>query len=168
MGNDVATMLDAVSAAYGRPGGLKVWQGELPEAGEHPLPYGIARMAGYQVVPWTPGGGWVEGTARLEPISRDEAATLLAFIAVDSMAHPKFRPAPPDLLGAIADGLDALGPSTSFFSSGDWCRLERIFRASNGSVIAWDSSGISEATFDTGVIAHNGQSAFIIWAEEED
>lgn len=146
----VTAMLVELARGRGGYGGLRTWFGEMPSASEGDEPNAVARMVGYVA----------KGSAWFTELSGDEARETLTFLAADSLVMPSGVIAPESTVECFAKGIERLGPQAQFFSNGRWHEYTR----SNG--FGWN--GISDATFDAGVIGLNGQVAFIAWVEEED
>ncbi|WP_068874407.1 MULTISPECIES: hypothetical protein [unclassified Phenylobacterium] len=147
----VTAMLVEVARGRGGYGALRSWFGQMPFASDGGEGAAIARMAGYAVDP---------SAAAFVELSAAEACDALAFFAVDSMVMPRGRAVSPSVADTFAKGVERLGPQARFFSNGRWHDYAKV------SSFGWH--GISDATFDGGVIGLNGEVAFIVWVEEED
>lgn len=130
---------------------LRSWSGATPPVADEAKPYAVARAVGYEVAP--------ESNA-LQPLSGPEAARVLAFFASDTIVMPTGRPAPEELVLTLERYIARLGSDARFYSNGRWHEYART------NPFGWH--GISDATFDGGVIGLNDEVAFIFWVEEED
>lgn len=146
----VTAMLVEIARGRRGYGALRTWFGQMPYASEGDEPNAVARMAGYIA----------EGSAPFTELSGDEARETLAFLAADSLVMPSGAAAPQTAVDCFAKGIERLGSQARFFSNGRWHEYTR------SSSFGWH--GISDATFDAGVIGFNGEVAFIAWVEEED
>jgi len=146
----VTAMLVEVARGRRGYGALRSWFGQMPYASEGGEPNAVARMAGYNV----------EGPAAFVELSADEARDALSFLAADSLVMPNGAAAPVAMVESFVRGIERLGPQARFFSNGRWHEYTR------SNPFGWH--GISDATFDAGVIGLNSEVAFIVWVEEED
>jgi hypothetical protein len=146
----VAAISVEVARARRGYGAFRSWFGAEPYASEGDEARAIARMAGYVV----------EAQAAFIELSAGEALAALSFFAVDSMVAPRGRVASEETIETFAKGIERLGPDARFFSNGRWHEY------AGSDAFGW--RGISEATFDGGVIGANGEVAFVVWVEEED
>lgn len=146
----VTAMLVEIARGRRGYGAVRTWFGQMPYAFEGIEPNAVARMAGYVA----------EGSASFTELSGQEAREALAFLAADSLVMPSGATALETTIECFAKGIERLGPQARFFSNGRWHEYTR------SSSFGWH--GISDATFDAGVIGFNGEVAFIAWVEEED
>lgn len=146
----VTSMLVEIARGRRGYGGLRSWFGQMPYASEGDEPNAVARMVGYSV----------EGSAAFTALSGDEARDSLSFLAADSLVMPSGAAAAATVVETFARGIERLGPEARYFSNGRWHEYTR------SNTFGWH--GISDATFDAGVIGLNREVAFIVWVEEED
>lgn len=146
----VTAMLVEVARGRGGYGGLRSWFGQMPSASEGKEPHAVARMAGYIL----------EGSTAFTELSAHEARDVLSFLAADSLVMPSGAAASEVTVKCFGGGIERLGPWARFFSNGRWQEYLRT------NPFGWN--GISDATFDAGLIGLNSEVAFIGWVEEED
>src|SRR5262249_52750570 len=145
-------MLDAVATARG-DSDVRTWLGPLSDLGGGPPERAIADHLGL-----FPRDGPVE-LAWLVPLEPADAKSALTFFATSSMVHPWSGKAPDSaLVSALEAGFRAMGSEVCCYSNGDW-------HLNSGS-FGWRP--LTNATFDGGVIGHNGDAGFALWVEEED
>ncbi len=141
-----------VEVARGREGygAFRSWFGGMPYVSDGGEANAVARMVGYIV----------EAPNAFFDLTAAEAREALSFFAVDNMVMPNGHFAPAEAAEVFANGIERLGPQARFFSNGHWHEYAR------SNAFGWN--GISQATFDGGVIGMNDEVAFIVWVEEED
>lgn len=93
-------------------------------------------------------------------MDRSEAAKLLAWLAKESLAYGSAKAPNADKINVVLEAFADLAPDAAFWTNGNWA--EGL--GSGGT--QW--TPLSDATFDTGVIGFDTQTAFIFWVEEED
>lgn len=105
-------------------------------------------------------GYTVEGSSAFLELSAEEARAALGFFAADTMVMTHGSAPSARTLEIVAAGVARLGSRARFFSNGLW-HARAITNP-----FTW--TGISDATFDGGVIGMSPDIAFILWVEEED
>lgn len=136
--------------------GFRCWLGDVGGVEEPERSVAIARKVGYAP----------QSEADFFPITRRTAARVMAYVQEQSLAYGERRYSE----GRAADMLailEELGPRAAFWSNSrhsDFEPASPAFTPDNARM--WIA--ITEATFDTGVIAFNDTTGFIFWAEDED
>lgn len=146
--------LTAFLKRFGRRSGARYWVGPRPEARAKALPRAIASMVGYP----TSADGWTD-RYDLQQIDRETAAQVLAFAATESMAygqHGSPREGHRKLASAALESFN--GDAVFLTNTADWIK---------GGSVTW-SVTLTDATFETGLIAYDAANALIYWVEEED
>ncbi|MEQ8558741.1 MAG: hypothetical protein RIB03_10535 [Henriciella sp.] len=139
-----------------REDGFGCWVGDISDVRESERVTTIARRAGYAP----------ESRDDFFEISRRTAARVLAYVQKESLAYGQRRYRE-GLARDMSAMLGELGPAARFWSNSrhsDFEPASPVFTPDN----AWMWIGLTEATFDTGVIACNEETGFIFWIEEED
>ncbi len=149
----IAPLLAAFFKSYGRRSSVQSWMGSRPPVRKTALLPEIAAQIGYPSAAINPFEG--EG---LPKITRDRAATLIAFTATRSLAYQGFTPPKQGVVKEARAALADLGQDAVFYTNGDW-----LLHSSHASF-----TSLSSATFDCGVIGYDSEMAFIFWAEDED
>lgn len=144
-------MIIALVAARGGHGGIRSWFGVIGDLRSDDRPeFAIAKHLG--LAP----GSQQFGADSLTIMGLQAAKEGLADVAVNSMVHWSGSKPSAALSKAVDDGFAPLGSEAHCFSNG--------YLTSNGG--AW--MPMTTATFDTGVICHNGTVGFAVWFDEED
>lgn len=139
------------------------WTGPTPEARKAQLPYVIAAQLGYETpeVSTRSQDELQKPRGALKRIDRPTAALTLAFAAGNSIAGGGGRTPPRPGLAKLADeALRDLAADAEFYSNGRW--------PDYWTSPSFSFSGISQSTFDAGVVGFDRINAFIFWIEEED
>jgi hypothetical protein len=139
----------------------RYWIGPTPKVERELVPYVVALELGYET-PETSARSQDElrkPRSALTPIERSVAAETLAFAAAEGIAYGR-QPPQAELTVEALNALHDLGSDACFFSNGDWPNV--FWKSSFG------FSGISDATFDAGVVGFDRRIAFIFWMEDED
>lgn len=140
----------------------RYWIGATPQVHRKLIPYVIAAELGYET-PETSRRAQDElmkPRGALKLIDRKAAALTLAFAAADPIAYSGRTPPRAGIAELASEAFQDLQPDAEFYSNGDW---PNYWRSS-----AFGFSGISDATFDAGVIGFDNETAFIFWMEDED
>lgn len=140
--------LEALFRCYAGAKAARWWVGARPGVRDGRLAAAIAAQVGLPM-------GGARTLGGLVRLSRTEAADVLAVAGTTSLAYGSTAPRP----SALADARNALASLTGdavFLSNGRW----------QGDAIGWIP--LTDATFDCGLIGHDGRTAFIFWVEEED
>jgi len=148
-------MIVALATARRGYGGLRTWFGAVGDLQGNPAQVAIAGHLGLRPRHTKLASGG------LKSITLEEAKSTLAFIAANSLVHPRYEGAHPSILETLETAFEPLGGNLHCYSNGDW---HDATRGANG--VGW--MPLTEATFDTGVICHNGEVGFAIWVDEED
>jgi hypothetical protein len=129
------------------------WCGDAPSVRQEQIAAEIASKLGY------PTSDFPIGEILLE-VSLEEAARVMAYIANGSLAYGWRQPGRPSVIKDAIAALREMKPGARFFTNGDWGdpRIE--------SPKGW--TPLSKATFDAGVLGFDGETAFIVWTEDED
>jgi hypothetical protein len=134
---------------------VRLWSGPTPTAARKAIPKAIVAQIGYPSSPASLSADWKP--TRLE---RSQAADLLAFLAVESLAYGDYPPPREGLRDAALEALLDLDPKAEFYTNGSWLRS-----------LGWKAPSwtpLSTATFDAGVLGFDDRNAFVFWVEEED
>ena len=139
-----------------RQSAVSCWLGDIGAVGPSERVVEIARRAGYSP----------QSVEDFFQISRRTAARVLAYVQKESLAYGERR-----YREGLAREMDAmlgeLGPDAQFWSNSRHSDFEAhtpAFTPDN----AWMWIGLTDSTFDTGIIAFNETTGFIFWIEEED
>lgn len=148
--------LTAFAKKWSGKGPVGCWLGDIGNLQASKRVTFIAHKAGYAPV----------SEADFFKISRRTAARVLAYVQKESLAYGQRRYRE-GLARNMFGMLGELGPDAQFWSNShhsDFEPASPAFTPDN----AWMWIGITNATFDTGVIAFNDTTGFIFWVEEED
>jgi hypothetical protein len=150
--------LAAVAKKFGgkRDAAIGCWLGDISDVRPSERVLMIARTAGYAP----------QSAEDFFAISRRTAARVLAYAQKESLAYGERR-----YREGLAREMDAmlgeLGPDAQFWSNSRHSDFEAdtpAFTPDN----AWMWIGLTDSTFDTGIIAFKDTTGFIFWIEEDD
>lgn len=147
--------LAAFVRKWSSKGPVSCWLGDISAEPQSRRPAAIARKAGYEP----------HSDEDFFQIAEITAARVLAYIQKESLAYGQRRYRE-GLSRDMRAMLKELGPEAQFWSNSRHSDFEPDALPNPSSFWMWN--GLSDSTFDTGVIAFNQQTGFIFWVEEDD